>query len=417
MLSKVKAGYEHATMGPQQTASPSAGSVGMRMHLMHLWLMNAARVHVALVLLTAACAAAGPVSSGPGTGDAPQGAEPPQQDPIWAEMAEAARREGKLVLAGNPSPEVRERIPEAFRERFGVEIEYLVARGSELQARLESERAAGLYTIDVMISGTPSEYRMHQQGLLAPIRPLLVAPDALELSVWRNNRLPFVDPDQQYMFQLQSGVGGAVYINPQAVNESEIRSWDDLLDPKWRGKISHEDPTVTGQGQGNGVYVYLWKGEEFFRRLYVDQQPVFSRDDRQMVDWLVRGVYPISTGLNPDDIGPVVREGLPARSLGLLDGQGWLASGGTTMVLLRNAPHPNAAKLFINWVASRAGSQLYAELEEDIPMRKDIDTPWTAAWPWQVPREAVKYIDADDSVHQTQVVPGVVARMREILGR
>src|SRR5918912_1020292 len=65
----------------------------------------------------------------------------------------AARQEGKLVLASSPNPDTRVQLPQAFKERFGVEIEYLGGRSSDLQTRLGSERASGVYSVDVIIGG------------------------------------------------------------------------------------------------------------------------------------------------------------------------------------------------------------------------------------------------------------------------
>src|SRR5215208_4926359 len=53
--------------------------------------------------------------------------------PVWRELIEAARREGKLVLASGPTPATRQNLPRAFKDRFGIEIEYLGGRSSDLQ--------------------------------------------------------------------------------------------------------------------------------------------------------------------------------------------------------------------------------------------------------------------------------------------
>src|SRR5688572_18089469 len=114
--------------------------------------------------------------------------------PAWKELIEAARREGKLILASGPSPETRLKLPAAFKERFGIEIEYLGGRSSELQTRLRGERSSGVYTVDVIIGGGDTTVNMHQDGWFAPIKPLLVVPEVRDPSVFRGGRLPFLDP-------------------------------------------------------------------------------------------------------------------------------------------------------------------------------------------------------------------------------
>ena len=71
----------------------------------------------------------------------------PQNDydaPVWQELIAAAQHEGHLVLASGPSPDTRRLLPAAFKERFGLSIEYLGGRSSELQTRLRGEREAGV---------------------------------------------------------------------------------------------------------------------------------------------------------------------------------------------------------------------------------------------------------------------------------
>lgn len=367
---------------------------------------------VGWLALASACAPTQPPPTG-----APPGASTGSPDQaIWNELTEAARKEGKLVLAGNPSPENRDAIPNAFKERFGVEIEYLVGRGSDLQNRIGSERAAGIYSVDLVFSGSPVTYGMLREGWFDPLLPHLVVPEVTDPSVWRNNQLPFLDPEKRFIFKVFDQVTGEWFFNTQQVSDAELRSLDDLVNAKWRGKIVLEDPTVSGSGQGDGVYLYLVKGEEFFKRVYVDQQPVFSRDRRQMSDWIARGTYLITSGLSVEDLPSIIEQGLPVKGLGPLAADRYrTSSGGSTLAILKNAPNRNAAKLFVNWLASREGMQLVGKIEARVPVRKDIEAPW--AQPWQIPKEGLDYIDTDHYVYQNETVPPIVARIREILGR
>jgi hypothetical protein len=112
-------------------------------------------VAVLLVVGTLACA---PRTSGaPPPAQAPPAQSQPAPAPndaerIWQELAAAARPEGKIVVASNNAA-VRETMAEAFKKRFGIEVEVLTGRGSEAVARIMRERAAGVHTVDVLISG------------------------------------------------------------------------------------------------------------------------------------------------------------------------------------------------------------------------------------------------------------------------
>ncbi len=333
--------------------------------------------------------------------------------PAWQELIAAARQEGKLTLASGPTPATRQDLPRAFKERFGVEIEYLGGRSSDLANRLENERAAGVYSIDAIIGGGDTVIRMYQSGWFDPIRPLLL-PEVADPAGWRNGRLPFLDPEDSHLLELEGSVTGVVAINTQAVPEAEIKSFDDLLNPKWRGKISAEDPTTAGSGQNRAIYIYVLKGEDYFKRLYVDQQPAFSRDTRQMEDWLARGTYPITLGVNANDVEPMERDGLPVKLLGTLDGTGYVTGGFSVLGLFNGAPHPNAAKLFVNWIASPEGQRAHADAEKQAPMRRDVPAPWLREY--QVPREGVSYLRLYDYQYVTEQKPAILRRFREILG-
>jgi len=345
--------------------------------------------------------------------------QPPAQTnydaPAWKELIAAARAEGKVIVASGPSPETRVKLPAAFKERFGVELEYLGGRSSDLQTRLRGERASGVYTVDAIIGGGDSVTAMYQDGWFAPIRPQMVVPELQSPTVFIDNRYPFLDPRDEYLVELEASVIGTWAVNPEVVRDGELQTYADLLNPKWKGKISVEDPTVPGQGQNNGVYVYMLKGEEYFKQLYVDQQPAISRDDRQMQDWLARGTYPITFGLSPKDVDDMLAEGLPAKDIGPLDATGWVAGGFSVLALFDNAPHPNAAKLLLNWIMSPDGMAVHAEAEGQGPTRKDVPHPWMHDY--QIPKEGVSYQRLYGYQFITEQKQPIIRRIREILGQ
>jgi iron(III) transport system substrate-binding protein len=207
-------------------------------------------------------------------------------------------------------------------------------------------------------------------------------------------------------------VYGSWIINPQEVRESELRRLDDLLDPRWRGRISTDDPAGAGLGLAAATYLYLHKGEDYFRKLYVEQAPRPSRDDRQLEDWLVGGTQPITLGLAPKNAAQLAAQGLPVKDIGLLDGPGFVR--GPLVALLANAPHPNASKLFLNWIASPAGLRVHAQAERLPPLRTDVDHPWIDGY--QVPSPDVVYpYNADDFAFIAERKAAVLQRIRDLL--
>lgn len=334
----------------------------------------------------------------------------------WNALLGAAKKEGKVVVAGPPDPAVRQEIPARFKARFGIPVEYVAGgRGGEDARRLKIERQAEVYTVDVYLGGASTTAVFYQEKMLDPIRPLLVLPDAVDPSRWKKGKPAFSDPEGGYALRLLSYVRPLFFIHTNHARPEEFKSIKDLLQPKWKGKISVFDPTVSGAGLFNAAQYHLQFGEDFIKRLYVDQQPGLSRDFRQIADWLARGVYPISLDLFDSYAEDLKKEGFPIHTVvSLPDIGGRVASGIGEVVLLNKAPHPNAARIFVNWLASKDGLEAYARSYGSVPLRNDIDESFLAAY--LVPRTGVNYFDTGAwdflaSVEKTRL------RMKELLGK
>lgn len=331
--------------------------------------------------------------------DAPAAATkaPADWEKQWQELIEAAKKEGKVVLSGPPTPEVRTQVPARFKERFGIEVEYLGGRRGELVVRLASERAAGVYTVDVVVGGAQTiATEFYPQKLIDPIRPILIHPEVTDPTKWRPGKIWFIDPDDTYALRLVNSVSPILAINTSKVKPEEIKSSKDLLDPKFKGLIGQDDPTVSGSGSNLAAYLNQQLGEEFIRKLYVDQRAQFTTDRRQLSDWLGRGVAPIV--INPNDadvIEPLLRDGFPISVIqNLPDLPANVTAGSGVMILLNKAPNPNAAKLLVNWLASKEGMETYSKAEKGVPLRTDVDDSW--AHDYQIPKPGVKYFDTYD---------------------
>ena len=109
------------------------------------------------------------------------------------------------------------------------------------------------------------------------------------------------------------------------------------------------------------VFYYNPKlGPKFIRRLFGEMDITLFRDRRQAVDWLATGKYPICFFCTRSAIGRAQRQGLPIGAFGeMREGVGLTSSSGN-VVLLNKAPHPNAAKVYINWLLSRRGTAYFA---------------------------------------------------------
>jgi iron(III) transport system substrate-binding protein len=333
-------------------------------------------------------------------------------------LVAAAKREGTVVVTGPAHPEVRQALPAAFKARFGLDLEYIGGPASAAAAKLRAERSAGLYTVDVTLAGIQTMATiLYKEKLLDPVKPLLILPEVLDGSKWKKGKLWFMDPEQRYVLRLFSTESEEFSINTAKVKPESLRSARDLLDPKWKGKIATHDPTVPGTGSNQAARFYVQFGEEFVKKLYVDQKPMMSRDERQLTDWLLRGTYPIVFGVDDAKIEEMRKEGMPVMAItNLPDLPGTVAVGNGLVGLFKNAPHPNAAKLFINWLASKEGLEVYARAVKWSPTRNDIDER-SFVPAESIPQPGVEYFDLSDWEFTVTKKQKARQRVKALLGR
>ncbi|HZS62949.1 MAG TPA: extracellular solute-binding protein [Xanthobacteraceae bacterium] len=314
----------------------------------------------------------------------------------WEQTLAAARAEGKLVMSGPPSAELRRTLPAAFEKRYGIPIEYIGGRTSELTGKLRAERAAGIYSLDVAMAGIQSlALVFYREKMLQPLRPMLVLPEVTDGSKWKRGSLWFSDPDDKFILRISNSVTTMFHINTTKVKQEDLRTAKDLLDPKWKGKIALQDPTTSGSGGNQAAHLYYQLGEDFVKKLYVDQAPMISRDTRQITDWLARGTTPIALGADDAEVDRLRKEGMPIALLHQFpDLYTEVSAGFGQVAVLDKPPHPNAAKVFVNWIASKEGGEVYARAMDVAPTRNDIDESFLP--PEIIPQAGAKYFDTFD---------------------
>ena len=333
----------------------------------------------------------------------------------WDETVAAARVEGKVVVAGPPSSELRRVLPAAFQARYGITMEYMGGRSTETATRMRSERQAGIYSVDAVFAGSQSMALTFYQGkMLQPLRPALQLPDVLDAKNWRTGKLWFSEPEDQYILRLANTVTTMFHINTAQVKPGELRSAKDLLNPKWKGKIALQDPTIPGSGSNQAAHLYYQLGEDFVKQLYIEQKPMISRDTRQITDSLARGIHPITLGAEDADVEKLRKEGIPVSILeNFSDLYPEVSASFGQLALVDNAPHPNAAKVFVNWMASKEGSEIFNKAMGTVPLRKDIDVSHLP--PEIIPQEGVEYFDTYDWEFTVSKKEQVRERMKVLL--
>ena len=326
----------------------------------------------------------------------PAAAQRKASDQEWKEVLAAAKKEGKVIVFGSPDPVMRKEVIPKFTAMYGVAVEFVAGRSSEFVARLRNERAAGLYAVDVFLSGPDTTANtLYGEKFIDPVKPLLVLPEVVDGSKWKNGKVWFADPEERYVVRPFSSVASLLFINTDSVSPQELRSVKDLLNPKWRGKISAEDPTATGAGANMAAQLYHQLGEEFVKKLYIDQKVVRTRDRRQMSDWLARGTQPICLNCREDDIRPLLKDGFKLVEIFELAGLRGIINGSPWMLTIANkAPNPRAAQLFANWILSKEGLETYARGYGSATLRTDMDESYLN--PGIIPKAGGHYFDDTD---------------------
>jgi ABC-type Fe3+ transport system substrate-binding protein len=339
----------------------------------------------------------------------------------WAELQKKAKDEGQLVLAGPPFQGLRTALTGAFRERFGIELNYLGLMAGEVITRVDTEAKAGKITIDADLGGSSTCWAMSPRGEIESMNGKLIDPEILQPSVWRNgkprlNEAGTTDLPADFRCSLQTAewVMTDLFVNTSIVKPGELASWKDLLKPQYKGKIAAFDPRRAGPGQTTVGYLAALFGFEFLKELFIGQQVKLTADNRQLAEWVARGEYPIGMSLVQFAVEIYRKQGLPIERVYPADGQGSLTGGFSVVMLIKSAPHPNAAQLFANWFASKEAQTIYEAQMMETSLRADITG--TQVPDYVRPRPGVAYpIDDYSFEYQSKIrVPAVEALAREL---
>lgn len=266
------------------------------------------------------------------------------QDAAWQKVLDDAKKEGKVVVynAALGAQYYKDAVA-SFEAKYGIKVETLDVRASELTERIRTEQAAGRFVADIEQHGAATIILQNRNGLIQPhggvpnlknLRPELQADDI---------RVPgYV---QAYAILINTGM-----VKP----EDEPKSLKDLTDPKWKGKILSDDYRASGGGNVFFFTTYQKLGEDFHKALAANT-PVFSRDIVNDTRRVARGEFPIYIPLRMADITSL--KGLPVKMILPTEGSPYIR---IDFAMLKNAPHPNAARVFINHFLEVDTQLLYA---------------------------------------------------------
>jgi iron(III) transport system substrate-binding protein len=317
----------------------------------------------------------------------------------WDKAMRAAESEGQLTLYGCCYEYDRD--VEGFKMKYAkFNVAVVIGSGNQIATRILDERRGDKFLVDVIGSGANTLHdALYKAQALEPVKPALILPEVLDPSKWYEGEHRYIDPEKRYIFAfVANSQSGQVIYNSKQVNPAEFKSFWDLLNPKWKGKMASLDPTTFGMGATlQFFYFHPELGPAFLKKLYGDMQVTVSRDARQMTDWLSAGKYSLCIRCNAgSEVGKAVQQKLP---IGYLDTEDWKEGGsssaaGGTLGIPSRAPHPNATKVFINWFLTREGQSALQKFgRPDAHNSRRIDIPKDDVDAYNRLSEGKKYFD------------------------
>ena len=315
----------------------------------------------------------------------------------WDRTLEAAKKEGQVTVYISGYEAV---LPEFEKEYPEIKLTAVTARGAQLGQRLLSERRGEKYLADVVSAGAnATQQQLYPAKVFEPIKPALMLPEVTDETKWYLKKHQYSDPEGRYIFNyVGSATYGSISYNTKLVEPKEFKSYWDLLSPKWKDKIVARDVRAPGPGGGNARFFYYSPdlGPPFIRKLFGEMNVTLFRDFRQGPDWLATGKFAICFFCDADTLK---QQGLPVDTFGprvFKEGGGLVQQFGT-LALVNRAPHPNAAKVFINWLLSRKGQSALQKVTLTGESPSDslrIDIPKDDVPVINRRLDGIKYVDA-----------------------
>ncbi|MDO8635624.1 MAG: extracellular solute-binding protein [Dehalococcoidia bacterium] len=340
----------------------------MKRNIAGFWLT----VTLLFVLLLGACAPASTPSTtpipAPPQATQPAAVKPPaptSQDTALTQLINAGRKEGRVtVYAFALTGDLGIDLAKGFENRYNVKVDIVTGRGAEFVERVKTERRVGNITADLTEFSLVHSTNLKLAG--ATVSSIDI-PVLQEKDVWLINPLNG-DPEGHLLAYRTQIIGP--YMNTNLVKPGEEpKSFKDFLNPKWEGKIIGPDPNFSGGSYQLLIPLLDDKKIDVDTIKALGQKAKFTTGTKQVAEALARGEYSLGLMTTDLDAGSYLAEGAPIKAIAIQEGIAALIS---TMSRINGGPHPNAAKLFMNWMLSPEGQTIYGSGAKVASVRKDV---------------------------------------------
>jgi iron(III) transport system substrate-binding protein len=308
----------------------------------------------------------------------------------WEKIVAAAKKEGEVRLWGDQEITHPDIVSAFAKEYPFIKPVTVSGRVGELMPRIVAERRAGKFLADLYSGGLGgrSFFDFLKTDVLDAIKPVLLLPEVVDGSKWLNGEHYYADGEKRFVFMYEGSLAGVgLHYNTNLVDLKEFKSYWDLLNPKWKGRILLYERVGVGSPSVVRFYYNAQLGPDFLRRLLTEMDLTVSQDRRQSSDWLAAGKFPIC--IDCGDTDRAKQQGLPVDEFPHTNlkeaGYEISTSGNSGLALVNNALNPNAARVFANWFLSREGQTVWQAvmntkvLEPSDSMRIDIAKDKVAA--------------------------------------
>lgn len=269
-------------------------------------------------------------------------ADPSQQ------LVDAAKAEGQLVwYTGLIVPQVVRPLSEGFQKKYGIEVKYATSSDSENVLKLTSQARVGKMEADLFDTPGTAIAPLAAANLIEPYRP-----DALDVYD------PIFKPDSKLYSGIYTLFLTTTYNTDLVPADEAPKTYEDLLDPKWKGKMVWTDTRgVSGPAGFIGNILKTMgedKGMAYLRKLSEQQIARDPGNQRAVIDKVISGQYEI--GLMTYNHHAEISKA-KAAPIAWVKMEPLVANLGA-IAIVKNAPHPNAAKLFLEYMFSEDGAKV-----------------------------------------------------------
>lgn len=294
-------------------------------------------------------------------------ADDPVAKALGPEIFNAALKEGVVAWYGSDTSDdfLKHGGKERFEKRFGIRIQPLFGRLRSLTDRIRTEAAVNKMIVDVFDANDQYQMELYREGVLAQWKP-----PAPELE--RINREAFVREPSGFWWPVHVSAQGIV-VNTKMVNPDEIKSYWDIADPKFKGKVGIRDPRSSGGGAWHmlGIYNEPSLGIDYIKKLVETTKPFIVQGASEAIrDVVARGQFAIGFSGRGDFFRDLPKN-VPLAWVVPKEGMAWTPS---SIALMKNAPHPNAAKVLMTWFFEVPQLQLWTDQSRPVP-HPDMKVP------------------------------------------